>query len=145
MEMLADPAPAIELIVPAGYRGQIKANIQVQADVPLTPGQRSFSYPVPPSGELVVTGPPLFKHVAPANVRVKFADNAPLTQWAKQSEIGYWLLKTEATTYFFLIGTQWDYDAYRRSIQPGGSHGSGQGGGQGKRGHRGNPSAGDSN
>jgi hypothetical protein len=149
MEMFAGPAPAIELIVPIAYRGQIKAKIQVQADLAYSAGQRTFSYKVPDSGEVAATGPPVFRHLSPANVRVKFDGNLPLSLWAKESEFGYWLLKCEGTCYYFLVGTQRDYDDYRRSLQNGGperpSRGSGSSEGKGRRGRKGMLPSGDSN
>jgi hypothetical protein len=142
MEMFADPRPTIELIAPIGYRGQIKVKVQIQADPPSVVGQRLFRYTVPASGDFVVTGPPLFRQLASTNFCVKFADNSLLSPWAKESEVGYWFLKSEGTCYYFLVGTQRDYDDYRRSLQSGvgPSRGSGQSQGKGRRGHKGTPS-----
>ena len=39
------PFPQVELVVPNGYRGTVKAAVQIQDDAPFTPGQRRlFSY-----------------------------------------------------------------------------------------------------
>src|ERR1017187_10377657 len=121
LEMFTDPAPTIELIVPIAYRGQVKAKVEVQTDLPFVAGQRAFRFTVPDSGEVVMKGPPVFRHLSPPNVRLKFEGDLPLSVWAKDSEVGYWLLKCEGTTYHFLVGTQRDYDDYRRSLQNGGS------------------------
>ena len=145
MEVFANPAPEVELIVPNTYRGQFKAKVQVQADLPASAGQRLFRYEVPESGEVVAAGPPLFRHLTPAHICVRFADNSPLSLMAKESNVGYWLLKVEGTTYHFLVGTQRDYDYYRQSQLSGvpeRPRSSGQGGG--RRGRKGMPS-GDSN
>jgi hypothetical protein len=147
MELFADPAPAIELLAPVGYRGQIKAKVQVQADLAHVAGQRLFRFAVPASGEVAAIGPPLFQHVAPSNFRVKFADDSPLTFWGKDAEIGYWFLKCEGTTYCFLVGTQRDYDDYRHSLQSSverPSRGSGSSEGKGRKGRKGNSPPGDS-
>ena len=66
---------------------------------------------------VVVTGPPSFRNVNSANVRVKFADDSPLSLRAKDSMIGYWFLKSEGAYYYFLVGTPRDYDNYCRSPQ----------------------------
>ena len=50
VEMYAEPHPSVELVVPAGYRGLIKAEMQFRDDAPCTPGQRTFTYEVQPSG-----------------------------------------------------------------------------------------------
>lgn len=145
MAIFADPAPTVELIAPVGYRGQIKAKVQIDADLSSAAGQRLFRYPVPASGEVVAMGPPVFRHVAPSSFRLTFADNTPLNQWPKDSEVGYWLLKCEGTTYHFLVGTARDYDDYRHSQQyegrdrPRGGGGQG-GGGKGRKGRNGGPS-----
>jgi hypothetical protein len=139
MEMFADPAPAIELIVPIGFRGQVKAKVQVQAELSSVAGQRSFRYTVPESGEVLATGPPLFRHVTPSNFRVKFADNSPLSPGAKEAEIGYWFLKSEGAWYYFLVGSQRDYDDYRRSLQSGVGERPSRGDGKGRRGRKGMP------
>jgi hypothetical protein len=119
MELFADPGPSIELVAPAGYRGRIKAHVQVQTDFPAAAGQRAFSYVVPASGEVVVAGPPLFRRVSSANLRVKFADDRPLALRAKETELGYWYLKNEGSVYYFFVGTPRDFDGYYRSQEPG--------------------------
>ena len=143
MEMFADPEPTIELIVPIAYRGQVKAKVQVQADLPAAVGQRSFRYALPESGEVVATGPLVFRHVSSANFCIKFADNSPLSMWAKEADVGYWFLKSEGTWYYFLIGSQRDYDDYRRLLQNGGSdrpsRGNGSSEGKGRRGRKNMP------
>jgi hypothetical protein len=115
--MYHEPRPTIELVVPAGYRGIVKARIQVQEDAVLPPGQRLFSYPVPPSGELIMKGPTLFRHVILPDMRIKFADNTPVSRQAQDSMLGYWWLKSESNYNHFLVGAASDFDDYRRSLQ----------------------------
>ncbi len=144
MEMFADPAPTVELIAPSGFRGQIKAKVQVQADLPFEAGQRSFSYAVPTAGEVTARGPSLFRHVSSANVRVKFADGRPLSLRGKESELGYWFVKNEASCYYFFVGTPRDFDSYCRKLQSG--EGSSQGSGPSDvKGRHGRKSTGDAN
>jgi hypothetical protein len=142
MELFTDPGPTIELIVPVGYRGQFKAKVEVQVDMPAFAGQRSFKFDMPTSGELVASGPRIFRHVTPSSFQLTSANGVPLSQWAKDSDNGYWLVKTEGNWYYFLVGTPRDYDDYRHSLQQGPWDNSvrtvGQDGGKGRRGRKGN-------
>jgi hypothetical protein len=145
MEMYANPAPVIDFVVPVGYRGQFKAKVQVQAGLPSAVGQRLFRFEVPEAGEVIAAGPALFQHVTPTNVRVKFADNAPLSHMAKESAVGYWVLKCDGTSFHFLVGTQRDYDYYRSTMQSGApTRNSAPSDGKGRRGRKGNPAPTDS-
>ena len=142
MEIYTGPEPTIELVVPISFRGIFKAKIETQADAATAPGQRAFRYEVPATGEVVLTGSPLLKHVHASNMSVKFADDAPLSHWAKETPIGYWWLKNEAGYHYFLIGTQSEFDAYRHSQeitekQKRTGSGQGKGGGGGGRGRKG--------
>ncbi len=92
VELFADPEPIVELVLPAGYRGLIKAEIQVRPDAPFTPGQRSFPVEVPPSGTVVVIGPPILEHAFGPDFRFRYADGVPLSRRAENSPLGYWWL-----------------------------------------------------
>jgi hypothetical protein len=116
VDMFAEPRPTVELIVPAGYHGLIKAKVQIQEQAPCAPAQRNFIYEVPPSGEILVTGPSLFRHLIPPDMRLQYSGNIPTSKQAKGTEFGYWYVKTEAPYHFFLIGTQREFDDYRRSF-----------------------------
>lgn len=141
MELFADPAPSVDLIAPVGYRGQIKAEVQVQPDLPAASGQRSFSFPVSAAGEVVAAGPALFRHVNSANVRVKFADGRPLSLRAKESALGYWYVKCEGRCYYFFVGTSAEYETYAASLQS--PKASGPSDGKGRHGRKG--ASGDAN
>jgi len=151
MKMYAEPHVTIELIVPAGYRGQVKATIDVGPDsknpsspqaAPLPafePGQRLFSYAVAPSGVVDIIGPPLFRHVTPASLSVKFADNFPICKNAAETTIGYWWIKCENHCHYLLIGTQGEHDSFSPPPRaPGNSDKQSSGGGQGRHGRKGN-------
>ncbi len=140
LELYANPPPSVELVVPTGYRGMVKAEIQI-ADVPLVAGQRIFSCVVPPSGTVQVTGPHLLERVGSGDFRIKYADGTLLNGQATGPAIGVWCLKYDGHAFHFLIGTRHDYDAYRPSSNPadsGSSRSNGdKGSGQGRRGHKG--------
>ncbi len=138
VELFADPEPIVDLELPSGYKGLIKAEIQVRPDAPFTLGQRSFPAVVPPSGTVLVVGPPILEHAFGPDFRFHYADGAPLTRRAEQSDLGYWWLCCDETSETFLVGTQLDYDTYRRTHhlqdgvgggrRGGGSSGGGRGG-----------------
>jgi hypothetical protein len=136
MEMFAGPAPTVEFIAPPGFRGPIKAEVQVRADLPAAAGQRSFSFPVPASGEVVAAGPPLFRQASSANMRVKFADDRQLSFRAKDSALGYWYVKYEGRCYHFFVGTPSDYESYCKSTQNNAGSSKGQSEGKGRRGRK---------
>ena len=113
LELYADPHPTVDLVVPPGYRGLVKADVQTLDNAPVVPGQRSFSYIVPTTGLVHVTGPALLKRVYAADFRLRYADGAPLTPQAKDSEVGFWWLKYEETLQVFLVGhTVSEYNTY---------------------------------
>jgi hypothetical protein len=141
-EVYAEPRPSVDLVVPTGYRGLLKIDIQSQKDVPLALGQRVFSYEVPASGELHAAGPTLVGQVYPQGYTARFADGSPLTHEAKGKEIGFWWLKNEGKVQHFLVGTREEFDHARRALDrdDAAAHkygASGGGGGKGKRGRRG--------
>ena len=137
LDLYAGPRPTIELVVPSGYRGTVKAEVQVRANASCPAGQRSFSYDVPPSGIVQAAGPPLLERVGCADFRIRYADGTSLSGQAVGAEIGFWCLKYEGDSFHFLIGTRGEYDALRPSsntedAKPGRSAG-GKGKGQGRR------------
>jgi hypothetical protein len=141
IEMYAEPRAIVELIVPTGYRGQIKVQIQAaQNDALCQPGQRSFTYAVRPSGIVEITGPPLLGHVCATDFHAKYADGTPLTRHAKDGEVGLWWLRRESSYFCFLVGTRSECNEVLTSYQTQGgeirSHGSGKSEGHGRRGHR---------
>jgi len=142
-EMVAEPRPTIELVVPTGYRGTLKVEVQTQESVAFKPGQRSFSYVVPASAVMQVTGPVLLRHILPPDFRARYADGTVLSHEAKDLEIGFWWLRQEGRYQCFLVGSRREFDnlSYSDSGGPGAgpSHGRGSnagGGGKGRRGHR---------
>jgi hypothetical protein len=143
VEMFAEPRPTVELVIPAGYRGVVKADVQVREDVSCPPGQRCFRYEVSPSGEVQVTGPTLLRRVLAPDFHAKFADGDSLSVQPEDSELGFWALRSEGSVQLFWVGTQSEYDNLRRSHEtestgPRHSSGGGKSGGGGHRGHRGN-------
>jgi hypothetical protein len=109
----AGPRPTVELVVPTGYRGVVRAELHVEEGAPCPPGQRRFSVAVPPSGVVQVTGPALLRRVDSPDFRARYADGALLSRDAKESEIGLWGLGFDRNTWTFLVGTRAEYTIYR--------------------------------
>jgi hypothetical protein len=139
--LYADPRPTVELVLPAGYRGLVKADLQPREDIPCPPGQRTFRYNVPSTGAVTVSGPLLLKRVLSANFDLKFADGVALNWTGKDSEIGFWWLKAEGPVQVFFVGTHAEFNAeYGNALRnaadrAGGQQpaNSGRGGGRGRR------------
>jgi hypothetical protein len=137
VELFAEPSPAIELVVPAGYRGVVKADVQIQADAVYPPGQRVFRYEVSASGAVVVNGPPLLRRVTPAGFRARYVDGSALGQ-PTDGTVGFRWLRHDGDVHFFVVGTQLEYNSIRGSEEEesrprGGGKGESRGGGHHRR------------
>lgn len=115
VDLYAEPRPSIELVVPGGYRGIVKACVHIPRDVPCPRGQRHFTFPVNGNGEADVTGPSLLERAQPADFRFRFDDGTPLTWHAQQSEIGFWWLRREGEMNFYYVGDKGEYTTIRRA------------------------------
>ena len=132
LDMYTEPRPTVELVVPAGYRGLVKAEVRVHDEAwdggpqahwwesaaakargPLR--QRLFRYDVGPSGVVEVTGPPLLLH--DPGFRVRYADDTPVSWQATDSPLGFWQLRSEGDCHYLVVGTSDDYETLRRSGQ----------------------------
>lgn len=146
MDLYAGPRAAVELVLPAGYRGRVKAEVVVNEDAPCAPGQRCFRYEVPPSGVVRVAGPVLLRRVLPPDFRACYADGTPLSAEAHDDQVGFWPLACEGGYQVFFAGTRAEHDNALRDYRKAGrpavgapSHGQGGGGGRGRYGRGGNP------
>jgi hypothetical protein len=135
--------PSVELVVPTGYRGLIKATVLPQEEIPCPPGQRRFSYVVPPSGAVEVKGPALLKRIDSPDFQARYADGTPLSREATGEEVGLWCLSSSPNnSYTFLVGTKAEYTLHRAAGDDGRDGGEkkdqgrrqGGGGGRGGRG-----------
>jgi hypothetical protein len=116
VEMYAErPLPTLDLVLPAGYRGVVQVDLQIAEDASGLPGQRQFSFTVPPSGSIQVTGPAVLAKFPVPNVTARFADGAPLSREPKAEdwEIGFWPVKYESRRLLFLVGTKAELARYR--------------------------------
>lgn len=140
MELYHGPDPAIDLLVPPGYRGQIKVDVRVREDVAYQPGLREFQGTVPPDGMVQIEGPPILRHGRGPTFFAHYLDEAH-TQVPTEvgpDEVGFRWVRTEGRTEIFVIGTKSEYEKYRRAGDKGssstsdsssGKSGGGKGGG----------------
>lgn len=113
VEMFAEPRFSVELIVPVGYRGRIKAEVQYQDDLPIQPRQRCFSYEVV-NGLVRIKGPHALRRVYPSAYRARYADGTPLTEEMTLTKVGFRWLRGDGQEQYYVVGTQSEYDVERR-------------------------------
>ncbi len=130
VDLYAEPRPAVELVVPTGYRGELRVEIDARDDAPVSPGQRVFRVSVSPKGTARVTGPAILRRVFPTDIRACYADGTPLSPLAKDAAQGFWWVRSEGKSQCFLVGRKDEFDALRRSYQPPDGDGSGTGRGR---------------
>jgi hypothetical protein len=137
VELYAEPHFQVELVLPNGFRGLVRASVQIQDGKAAALGQRCYSYQVAPTGDVVVTGPAVLRRVFPRDYRARFADGTLLNAEPGPADLGLRPLKREGQEEYFVVGTQVDLehlsptDALGRTdnIGQGGGKGSGRGGG----------------
>ncbi len=141
VEVFRGPRPVVELVVPNGFRGVVKAEVHI-ADGP--PGERSFSVPVSAAGVAQVVGPPVLTQGPGPEFRGRYADGTALPSNVEGLQVGLRWLRCEGNDQFFVVGTEAEWNAARRSMaqdyppqRGGGGRGPGGAGGRGGGGRRG--------
>jgi len=114
VEMYAEPRFTVELVVPVGYRGVIKTEIQLQDDIPFAAGQRCFRYEVT-DGFASIKGPGALRRICPPEYHARYADGTPLTDEMSLLKVGFRWLRGEGNEHSFFVGTQPEYDMQHRS------------------------------
>ena len=137
--MPTSPLPTVELLLPAGYRGVVQLEFQIPEDAAGQPGQRQFTFAVPPSGLVCVTGPAVLKRFPAPIVTAKFADGTPISLKKEKEdwEIGLWTVKFETQKSTYFVGSMSEFAQYRLQHPPENnevvrSTAGGKGGGGGK-------------
>lgn len=114
VEMYSEPRFAVELVVPSGYRGPIKVELEPQDDVAVPGGKRCFRYEVV-DGFVKIKAPGLvLRRVYPSDYRAYYADGTPLTAEMSLLEVGFRWLRGRDKEQHFVVGTQPEYDMQRR-------------------------------
>jgi hypothetical protein len=109
VEMFAEPAATVELVVPAGYRGLVR--VEVQEIPPPTVRLRTVCVPVPASGMTLIKGPRLLRRAECVDFSVRCADGTLLESPPPDpAAVGFWRLDADDDVRFFLVGTQKDHD-----------------------------------
>ena len=116
VEMFAEPHFSVELVVPNGYRGLIKAEVQVQENAAAQPGQRCFRFDVTNASTVLVKGPKVMGRVYPSDYRACYADGTPVGTEMTLTKVGFRWLRGEGNEQYFVVGTKPEYDVYRRSV-----------------------------
>jgi hypothetical protein len=118
VDLYAEPLFGVEFIVPSGYRGLIRAEIQIDDNARPTPGERCFRFEVPRQGALVVKGPPALRRVSPSEYRGRYAGGELLPAKMDLLTVGFRWLKRDGAVNYFVVGTQNEYDQARRRLAP---------------------------
>ncbi|HEY7157480.1 MAG TPA: hypothetical protein VH575_26230 [Gemmataceae bacterium] len=119
VEMYAEPRFAVELIVPAGYRGLIKTTLQIDENAACPPGQRCFRYEVSPRADVVaVKGPTILRRVSPSDYKARYAGGELLGEKMDLVTVGFRWLKRDGDDNYFVVGTRSEYDQFRRRLAP---------------------------
>lgn len=148
VELYAEPEFSIEMVVPLGYRGLIKTEIEIDEGASLPPGQRCFRFEVPSSGNVVGNGPAQLARVLAPSYRAVYADGSPLDGRMDMTKVGCRWLKTEGSYQYFVVGTELEYHRFCQELLAAESReekssAGGKGSGRSARRRRGNDSTGD--
>lgn len=122
VEIYSAPNFSVELVLPPGYRGLVKAVIEVQNNPSLAKGQRCFRFPVSASGDVLVKGPSLLGRVAAQQFRARLGDGPLLGTTMDAEKVGFRWVKGAGNTHVFVVGNQVDYEALHRQIAPEDTH-----------------------
>jgi hypothetical protein len=120
VEVFAGPRPKVELVLPPGYRGVVKAEVRVSQSGQWPAGQRQFSCTVPANGVVRVEGPAVFGHGYGPEVVAKFLNGASCPNEPKDDEVGLRWIRRDGNDIYFAVGTRADEAAARRAVGSGG-------------------------
>ncbi len=115
VELYAEPGPSIELVLPTGYRGLVRVEVQIDENATCPPGKRVFSQDVPGSGVVTLVGPPLLRRVLTPDYHARYADGTVLTRKPANGDGGFWWVRDQGRYHCFLVGPESDYNIYRGS------------------------------
>jgi hypothetical protein len=116
VDVFAGPRPTAELVLPAGFRGLVKAEVHVEPTGSWPAGQRTFTYAVPTTGVVRVSGPAVFGLTPGPEIVAKFADGAVLPTDGKADEVAFRWLRRDGDVVYFAVGTLADTTLARASL-----------------------------
>jgi hypothetical protein len=112
LELYAGPKFAIELVLPAGYRGLVRTSFDFREDFAIPKGQRLFSFDVNAKGEVTGAGPAVLKKVAATDYRAR--ENGAQAPADDPNGLALRWLKSEDGKDVFYFGTKAEFDQYRK-------------------------------
>jgi hypothetical protein len=115
VELYAEPRPSIELVVPVGYKGVIKAELLAQGDGVPADGQRKFAMNIDAAGAASLTGPSILRHIESSDFVGRFADGTPLPRNPPSPAVGLWWWKRDDHCECFFVGTDAEFTALRKT------------------------------
>lgn len=118
VDVYRGPDFSVELVLPPGYRGLVKADVRIQDNLPLSKGRRSFRFPVSASGEVVVQGPSLLRRVPAEQFRARYGDGPLLDTAIDAQKVGFRWIKGAGNQHVFVAGNQVDYEKLHRLVAP---------------------------
>jgi hypothetical protein len=116
IELFAGPRPTIELVIPAGFKGLIKAEFNVSAEATGSPGLRTFRYQVGADGHAELAGPPVLRCATPLSFVAIAPDGTPLPKEMGITDTALRWVKTTDTTDYFVYGSQADCNDARKNL-----------------------------
>ena len=139
VELFAGPRPTVELVIPSGFRGLIKAEFKIAPADGAAPSPRLFRCDVQADGTVEVVGPEVLHCVRPQDFHAVAADGTTLPSGGPTTSIELRWVKTTDAIDYFVYGTDIDCHNAQKTLTPsdgghGGGSGSGKGGGGGRRG-----------
>ncbi|QEL16174.1 hypothetical protein [Limnoglobus roseus] len=130
IELYAAPQPAVELMIPTGFRGLIKVEFKVTADDGHS-RPRLFPVAVSADGTAQIVGPSIIHAVTPQDVRAVRPDGTALPTGGPADAVQLRWVKTTEQMDYFVFGTQSECGDARKSIDPEDKGSGGGGGGKG--------------
>jgi hypothetical protein len=118
VDMYAQPAFSVELVLPSGYRGLVRAQVQTAEGTSFPAGQRCFRFDVPASGVVQVSGPAPLGRLSAPDFRARFEGGPLLGEKMDVVTTGFRWLTREGNDHLFVVGTINDYEVFRRRYAP---------------------------
>jgi hypothetical protein len=116
VDIYVKPEPTVELVVPDGYRGVVKAEVHTLSRGQCRPGQRSFSFPVPANGIVEVYGPEFLLDFGYGDFHARYAGGAPLELDPADDRVGLREVTTVGADHYFVVGGPKEYEEARRTL-----------------------------
>jgi uncharacterized membrane protein YgcG len=118
LELYAAPDFAIELVVPAGYRGLIRATPKFEDGYAFRAGLRRFQFDVSTSGKVDLIGPAMLRHIVPVDYSASYADGNALVKNADDTTVGIKYWKMDGADQLFVVGTKPEIESFVKTNTP---------------------------